>query len=423
MIERGVAHTAKQSRDQDQQELDVALEAVGGLHAAHPEPQVVVRAQEQVPDQDRLDDEEPGEGTSHHREPERLRVGVDLGGEPVAGEGQGQERADRDEVADVAHPVVVGPLLVRRRVQELEGRVGGRHRAAEGDVRDDAVDVDRHPGVVVDGRPGADHGARLGDAGRRRHEGEPRVGDQHDRGADDVQPEPEQQVRDGGELPPAVVVGVQEERLGEEQQHVGRERRREHVHQVVHELRVEQHQHEEQERPEGRGERERHGQELGELVRQLVVALVPVQPADELDDQGEQRHRQHEGGEQQVQLRQHPDGDAAADHRKAPIGLLDVGLLAVGLRLGRRLVLERLRARRELGLVGALGCPVLGAEHEAHEPRRGGERDRHHHERDDRDPGVQPARHFAVPCAWRCCSISRTCAMIAQRSAGGTCQR
>ena len=52
--------------------------------------------------------------------------------------------------------------------------------------------------------------------------------------------------------------------------------------------------------------------QLGELVGEVVVALVAVQLADELDDQREDRHRQHEGREQQVQLRQHPDRDAAA---------------------------------------------------------------------------------------------------------------
>ena len=45
-------------------------------------------------------------------QPERLRVRVNLLREPVAGEGQRQEGADRDEVADVSHPVVVRALLV-----------------------------------------------------------------------------------------------------------------------------------------------------------------------------------------------------------------------------------------------------------------------------------------------------------------------
>ena len=96
---------------------------------------------------------------SHEKAPpiivqtERLRVRVDLLREPVAGEGQREEGADRDEVADVSHPVVVRALLVGGRLEELEGGVGGGDRSAKGDVGDDAMDVDRHPGVVVDRVP------------------------------------------------------------------------------------------------------------------------------------------------------------------------------------------------------------------------------------------------------------------------------
>ena len=101
MIERGVAQTMKQITIAHQQVLDDLLERLRALDPSHAEPQVVVGGEEQVADQDGLDDEEPGEGAAHHRQAERLRVGVDLLGQPVAGEGQRQERADGDEVADV----------------------------------------------------------------------------------------------------------------------------------------------------------------------------------------------------------------------------------------------------------------------------------------------------------------------------------
>ncbi len=150
MIDRGVAQTMKQSTIDGEQILDEPLERLRPLDPPHAEPEVVVGTEEEVPDEDRLNNEEPREGSAHHRQPERLRVGVDLLRQPVAGERQREERADRDHVADVAHPVVVGALLVGGRVEELERRVGGGDRSAEGHVGDDAMDVDRHPGVVVD---------------------------------------------------------------------------------------------------------------------------------------------------------------------------------------------------------------------------------------------------------------------------------
>ena len=150
MIDRGVAQTMKQSTIAMSRYLMTFWIGCRPLDPPHAEPEVVVGREEEVPDQDRLNDEEPREGPAHHREPERLRVGVDLLREPVAGEGQREEGADRDEVPDVPHPVVVRALLVGFRLEELEGRVGGGDRSAEGDVRDDSMDVDRHPGVVVD---------------------------------------------------------------------------------------------------------------------------------------------------------------------------------------------------------------------------------------------------------------------------------
>ena len=157
MIDRGVAQTMKQSVIADEQVLDELLKRLHPLDPPHPEPEIVVGGEEEVPDQDGLDDEEPREGAAHHREPERLRERVDLLREPVAGERKREEGADRDEVADVSHPVVVRALLVGFRLQELEGRVGGGDRSAERDVRDESMDVDRHPRVVVDRVPDGEH--------------------------------------------------------------------------------------------------------------------------------------------------------------------------------------------------------------------------------------------------------------------------
>ena len=431
--------------DGDQQPLDELLEVDAALHAAHPQPEVVVRAQEQVADESRLEHEQPGEGAAHHLDAQRLAEGVDLGGQVVARERQGQEGDDGDEVADVTHPVEVGPLLVRLRLQVAECRVGGGDRAAEGDVRDDPVDVDRHPGEVEEGVPEAEEGAALRDGGDevrdavaidvvalagRHHEGQPGVRDEHDRGADDVQHEAEEQVHLRPELAPAVVVAVEEQRLQEEQQDVGQERRREDVHQVVRELRVEDDQREGQERPEGGGHRERDGEQLRELVRELVVALLLLHVADELDDEGEQRHREDERREQQVELRQHPHGHPAADERhRAVLGLL----VGPGPRFGfvrGLLVGDALLARHKFGLAQLfLGgdLPVRLAVLVVHQETAQTHRDDHGDEGENADAEEDPVSGHLFPGRyWRaarsacivrrsCCS-SRTYATTAQRS-------
>ena len=247
-----------------------------------------------------------------------------------------------------------------------------------------------------------------------------------------LSPRPSSRWTRGRELPPAVVVGVEEERLEEEEQDVGQEGRREDAHQVGGELRVEDDQHEGQEGAEGAGERERHRQQLGELVGQLVVALVLGPVADELDDQREDRHREHEGGEQQVELGHDPDRDAAADLGERPVLGLDVRLARRRLLLlGRGLVGDALLARRRppTGVGGAVRARGTRGRRSSVDDRRrtAAKRDER---RDDRARTARfvraalserrralPARRRLAP-ARRCCS-SRTWAMIAQRSAGG----
>ena len=213
------------------------------------------------------------------------------------------------------------------------------------------MDVDRHPGEVVDRVPDGDERPAVRDPARRHHEREPGIGDEHDRRADDVEAEPQAEVHQRMELPPAVVVGVEEEGLGEEEQDVRQERRGEHAHQVVRELRIQDDEHERQERAEGRRERERDGEQLRELVREPVVSQVSGLVADRLDDEREDRDGEDERREQQVQLRDHPDGDAAADDGEGPV----LGLL-VGLRLG--LARPRRPSRRPVPRARGVGSTV-----------------------------------------------------------------
>ena len=69
------------------------------------------------------------------------------------------------------------------------------------------------------------------------------------RRADEVEAEPQTEMHQGMELPPAVVVGVEEEGFREEEQDVREERGREHAHQVVRELRIQNDEHERQAAP------------------------------------------------------------------------------------------------------------------------------------------------------------------------------
>jgi hypothetical protein len=133
------------------------------------------------------------------------------------------------------------------------------------------------------------------------------------------------------EFPPAVVVGVEEERLEEEQPHVREKGRREHAHQVGSELRIQNDEHERQERAEGRGQREGDREQLRELVREPVVSPVFRLVADRLDDEREERNRQHERREQQMELCDRPDRDPAADDGEFPVLDLFVRLRAVSL--------------------------------------------------------------------------------------------
>ena len=100
--------------------------------------------------------------------------------------------------------------------------------------------------------------------------------------------------------------------------------------------------------PNVRGQRERHRQQLGELVRQPVVARVLGAVADELDDQREHRHRQHEGGEQQVELRRRSRSRpgcrswGTAGTRPPRRASLAVLLLLLGALVGEPLLARRL---------------------------------------------------------------------------------
>src|SRR5206468_8021255 len=101
----------------------------------------------------------------------RLVVLVDLAAQPVTGERQHDQGGDSDEVPDIAHPVVVGALLIALGGEEAVAGVRADDGAAEYHVGDEPVDVDGHPRGVGDGVPQLD-GRGVGgggDVARRGH--------------------------------------------------------------------------------------------------------------------------------------------------------------------------------------------------------------------------------------------------------------
>ena len=106
---------------------------------------------------------------------------------------------------------------------------------------------------------------------------------------------------------PAVIVEIEAEGLGEEQQGVEEHDVLEEARHVPHERRVEREQGESQQAAQRRRRGVGHAEQAGELVGQLIEAFIAVAPADDLDDHGEQRHAQHKSPEEEVHLRQKPD--------------------------------------------------------------------------------------------------------------------
>jgi hypothetical protein len=118
---------------------------------------------------------------------------------------------------------------------------------------------------------------------------------------------------------PAVVPEVDREGLGEEQHGVDPVGREEDGRHVRPKLRVVADEEEQQQRAEEGGGGEGGERELDQLVREPVVLLVPRAPADDLDDDGEDRHAEDERGEIQVQLGDRPHREAGADPRKTTV--------------------------------------------------------------------------------------------------------
>ena len=193
------------------------------------------------------------------------------------------------------------------------------------------MDVDRHPRGVGERAPELHHRRRgVGRHLRRRahHVGEPGVGNEHHRGAPEVQQDAEAPVTQlrPALLPavPTVVVEVERERLEEEDPDVDPHGDREDLRQVAPYARVERDQPEDQNRTPDRGGRIGHEQQACELLGQLVVALLPTEDADRLRHHREHRHAQNERREVEVKLSRDPDRRPTSDDREIAVLPWDV---------------------------------------------------------------------------------------------------
>jgi hypothetical protein len=142
------------------------------------------------------------------------------------------------------------------------------------------------------------------------------------------------------------------------------------------------------------GERERVREELRELVGEPVVSLVTRLVADRLDEHREDRHGKDEGREQEVELRNRPDGHAAPHDGEPSVLGLDVRRCAGGGFRGGSLGFQSRRARRRVGDRGRSSVRLLVL--------AVGQERRDHHDADEHDQagdGTEHEQQFAVQSA------------------------
>ena len=291
--------------------FDVLLVPLGARDPVHSGPEIVVPDDVEQSDQQRLHDERPREGAAHHVVPHDRTRAVYLAAQVVSGERNRNHGREPDEVADVAHPVVVGAPLGRGRGKKLHRCVCPDNEPSEDNVAKKPVDVQRHPERIHDGLEGGSQELSVvGHSHRGHHERGPGIAYEHQGRPHDVQQHTQTNVET---LPspqplPGAVVQVEGRRFQKEEYGVHVHRRREDAYEIVGEPGVQAKKRERKETAQCGCRGEGGGQELRELVRQAVIALVTGSPTDELDDDREDRNAQHERREQKVELCDEPDG-------------------------------------------------------------------------------------------------------------------
>ncbi len=250
-------HPDAETQEQNDQHAHDGL-SILGLRPRNPvgdaQPEIVVRAEEEHADQHGLQNEQPGEESAHEGDAHLLVVLIDLAHQPVAGEGQRQQAEDADEVADVAHPIVVVALIGRLRAQVPNSRIGAANVSAEHHVGDEAMNVHRPPGRIPCRRPSALQIGALRNDHRAGLERGPGIRDDHNEKSEHVQEEAQENVERLGSAfrhgIPAIPVQVECGGFEQKQSAVRHERRKENIRQIVHQFGIEADQQEQEDAAE-----------------------------------------------------------------------------------------------------------------------------------------------------------------------------
>ncbi len=213
------------AREQEDQVFDVPLIFLSPSHPAHRLPQIIIGTQEEDADHRRLNDEEPGEQTAHERDSHLLAIGIDFAHQPIPGEGQRDQERHTEGHGDITHPIVVCTVFVCLRRQELVRGISRHDTAAECHVAQNTMEIKRIPQRGMNDVPDvAEIPALFINAGRRHHETDPGIRQEHEQGADDVQNDRHAQMNPLQEpflhLVPTIIVDVEGSALRDEHQRV-----------------------------------------------------------------------------------------------------------------------------------------------------------------------------------------------------------
>ena len=108
----GGCPNSRTNQQNEQHPFRVRHEAFRPRDATHTNPEVVITSEKENGNQEGLYHPQPAHEPTHHRGAHLLVELVDFSAKPVASKGQYDERAHRDEIPDIAHPVVVRSLLI-----------------------------------------------------------------------------------------------------------------------------------------------------------------------------------------------------------------------------------------------------------------------------------------------------------------------
>ncbi len=306
----------QRQRQRPEQELIIGLVPLPSFDARHALPDVIVHAEKQRADQERLDDEQPGEQPPHHGHAHALAECIDRAHEPIARDRHRQQRADRDEQEDVPHPVEIGPFSVRFAGKKSIAGIGKYHGAAGHNVGEEPMHIERIPERGMQEVPSVPQETPLRiHPGWRHHEGGPCIRQQQERRSENVGQDADRRVNPLqsrlGHAIPAVVVDNKQQRFSGKHDGISRHEGLKRSSHVLHETGVEDDEHGQHDTSHHRRHRQREQRDLGQVSRKSVIAqrqgrLLRDQ-AQEFKQGAKERQRQHKAAEIGMLLRNEPD--------------------------------------------------------------------------------------------------------------------